>query len=238
MTEKKETVEEVKETPKKTTTRRRTATKKVEKSPEELAREMAQEMAREMAADIAKEIAKEMVAGVEAKKEDEIKEIREALKEAKREARERPINGNVLVPVRSLAHGEFVHRTRDGIVYSWEDLGSIQELPMSEIRSIRNSKSGYFTKGYLVIEDEKVAKELNLHSLYEHIDSTEDLVGILKLPIEELESTLDSLPEGVVKSLGHYAAELIRKGELNNIKVIKLLQDKTMIDYKMVLPSL
>lgn len=220
-----------KTTTRKPTTRKTTTAKKEEKSVEELAQEMAKEMAEKMAKEIAEKqatsIAKELAKEMLATSQQQINSLQQELKEKTK------VEDHELVTVRSLTEGDLVYKTRDGIAIVWEGAGSVQELPMKELRFMRNAHSSFLTRGYLIIEDKEAVKELHLETLYERVGKIESLENVLELKADELEKALENLPKGLLKSLGDLAAKKVKKKELMDLRKIEAIQKATNVDLKL-----
>lgn len=215
-----------KTTKKKTTstkTKAKTTPKKVEKTVEEMALELAKDLAKEMAKELMKE------------QNDTIQELKSELKEAKNATRKQGrLDGDIYVPVRSMVTGKLGYKTRDGIPYTWHDFGTVQEMSVAELRIMRAAKPGYFTKGWLFLDDEELVKELRLDDLYREVAQNlnfEDL--ILNKSEKEIERVIENSPSGVGTSIGHFALKLIREKKLSDYNKINTIQRLTGLQLKL-----
>lgn len=210
MTEKVETVEEEVKKP----TTRRTVKKVVEKTPEQLENEKLKKELEEM-----KKLMAEQAKALEKKPEPKV---------ATR------LPNDYLVSVRSITTGRVNYLTREGIPYTWEAMGVVHDLPMSEIRFIRSAKPAFFTNGWLFIEDEEVVNELRLNDVYAPLIGNLDFEKLLiEQPIEKLEKLLTNAPKGVGVSIGYFALQLMREKKLADFNKINLIQKITGLDLKL-----
>lgn len=111
-------------------------------------------------------------------------------------------------------------------MWKFTKFGQMEAIPYGELVAIRNRYFSYFSEGWLVVLDKDVQEEFGLTKLYENILTPDNIDLVFKKPIEELEVLVKNLPEGMKNTFINKAQELYESGELDSLKVLKLIEDQ------------
>ncbi|RKJ73015.1 hypothetical protein D7X33_20965 [Butyricicoccus sp. 1XD8-22] len=134
---------------------------------------------------------------------------------------------NDLVPVVALIDSVIFVADNTKAEYEWDSKGDIQYITYGELISMKGRQKRFLEEMWLYIDDEEVVEALNLTSLYEKYDEIKSLEDYLSqfTTNHELKQVLTPLPNGIKKSLGRQAAQLIQDGEFDKFKTIKTLEE-------------
>lgn len=117
---------------------------------------------------------------------------------------------------------------KSGTVYSWYDNGDISNIEYQDLRSAMLSKSPYVFDPIFIIDDEELLTLPEWKAVkerYEQIYSVDDLTKIFDLPVVQMTSVIEQLPDIVKRSLITLAKTMVDDGRLESIKKIRALDN-------------
>lgn len=162
--------------------------------------------------------------------EEKIEKVEE--KPARKKRKE--IDRNELISCRSATDGLLIYispRTKER--YTWDDFGSVEDIEMGELITMKSSHPKFLTSVQLVIDDEEAAEYLGLNKIYEDMLKVDDLDELFDKKIDELATILPKLPEGLKKSVSNRARILVEADKLDSISKIKLIEQELGVDLQM-----
>ena len=110
--------------------------------------------------------------------------------------------------------------------YVWKEAGFSQEVPFSDFIEMKNQFSRFLDEPWLIIETEAVLDKFpNYRDLYNEFSAIESL-SWLTGSADAVKKNLDSIPDTMNKVLLDRATSMISAGKIENIKVIKMLEEK------------
>jgi hypothetical protein len=134
---------------------------------------------------------------------------------------------NDLIPVVALVDSVIFVADNTKAEYEWDSKGDIQYITYSELVSMKGRQKRFLDEMWIYIDDEEVVEALNLSSHYQRYDEIKSMEDYLDKfnSNHELKQSLTPLPDGIKKSLGRQAAQLIKEGKLDRHNTIKALED-------------
>ena len=128
---------------------------------------------------------------------------------------------------RSVIPGKlFLDGAKTGRDYRWEDYGDETGVEYADLVSLVRSKSGYIFNPFFVIDDEDFISEFpDLNKFYSANYSVKELSEVLSLPVNEMISTIKTLPKSAVDSLKSIAANQVSTGQIDSVRKIRALDD-------------
>lgn len=134
---------------------------------------------------------------------------------------------NDLIPVMALVDSVIFVADNTKAEYEWDSKGDTQYITYSELVSMKGRQKRFFDEMWIYIDDEEVVEALNLTALYQKYDEIKSMEDYLSKfnSNHELKQSLTHLPNGIKKSLGRQAAQLIQEGKLDGYNTIKALED-------------
>jgi len=137
------------------------------------------------------------------------------------------IDLNDLIPVVALVDSVIFVADNTKAEYEWDSKGDVQYITYGELVSMKGRQKRFLEEMWIYIDDEEVVEALNLTSLYEKYDEIKSMEDYLEKfnSNHELKQSLTPLPNGIKKSLGRQAAQLIQEGKLDKFKTIKTLEE-------------
>lgn len=133
-----------------------------------------------------------------------------------------------LIPCRSMISGQlFIEGTRSKLLYTFADYGDVCDIEYRDlIYLVRSYRDKTIYEPRIVIEDEDfIAQNPRLKEVYENMYTDGDLIDVINLPLNQMISTINSLPVGCKNALKGIVATMIDSGTLDSIKKIKALDD-------------
>lgn len=144
---------------------------------------------------------------------------------------------HVMVAVQSNTYGELIYvNQRTGARVSWKEIGDVQPVPMGELRDMRNTQRGFFSNNRIFIvgvEDEEyseaapedVYKALMVSQYYKDVIDPNNFNSIFGLEPHELRIRLNRMSDGAKTNLVVAANEAIRRGRLDSLKKIRVIEE-------------
>lgn len=115
--------------------------------------------------------------------------------------------------------------------YRWENIGSIEYIPFNELITMNNTSRTFLFDPKIVIQDTRVIEYFRLLDVYSNVAQVQNLVGLFSKPLTEISKVVDlairvNMREVMISKI----RQLRKDGTLNNIDVIKLLENKLCFD--------
>ena len=127
---------------------------------------------------------------------EETKPTRKRLSKSKKRIDYYDLDLKAEVPVRKIVNGVVGYNCKNVNRYlKWSDNDTEIMMPIGEILNMENESSHYLHDPWLLVDDEEVAKALNLMKLYDFIFEVEDINEFCNLSISMIENKLDSMPK-------------------------------------------
>lgn len=145
------------------------------------------------------------------------------------------IDSNELVPVRNVTTGRLTYISRkSGMEVRWQEYGDTEFIPFGELLTMKSSSPAFLQNPWCMIDDEQAIEVLGLKTLYESFIPVEELSSFFQLPAEVMEQKLKQSPKGTRETVSQYARTKVESGELDSVKIIKMLERELDIDLLMV----
>lgn len=128
------------------------------------------------------------------------------------------------VPVRSVFDGTVGYTNGRTGTIEWESYGDEQWMKVEELVAMKSSKPIFFTKPWLIIDDEEVSEYLKLTEIYNSVLDVENLEHLYDLSLTEIVNKLKVLPKGFKETIIGKTQKMIEDGSLYNMKIIKAIE--------------
>lgn len=115
---------------------------------------------------------------------------------------------------------------KSGIVYTWTDYADETEVEYADlVAAIRSNKSQVFAP-YFIIEDTDFLESYPaITKIYDKFAKYQDFEEVFNLDVDTFKDFLKKAPIGVQNSIKSMAAKMVKTGELNNLIIIKALDE-------------
>jgi hypothetical protein len=117
---------------------------------------------------------------------------------------------------------------RTKIPYRWLENGEVTEVEYQDINAeIVNKNSMFVYRPLFIIQDDDLIEQRPvLKKLYDSLFTESDIIRVLRSGNKtELREILNQMPEGYRSNVGTIASTLIQNGELDNLRIIKILDE-------------
>ena len=115
---------------------------------------------------------------------------------------------------------------KSGIIYTWADYGDETEVEYADlVAAVRSSKSQVFLPNFVIDDEDFLDSYPVLKELYSKLDVVNDLMEVFNLDVNKMRNVISGLPEGAKESIKSMAARMIQNHTLNDIMVIKTLDE-------------
>lgn len=131
-----------------------------------------------------------------------------------------------VIIIMSGASGAYTHKSRNGRVWKFREFGQKDKMPYGELLAIKNVAPKVLENGYIIVLNKDVAENLGLTQIYKNIIMPEQFDEVFKKSVEELETFVDALPEGMRIAFVSKARELYASRQLYDIRVVEMIQNK------------
>lgn len=139
--------------------------------------------------------------------------------------RRQKLPNDTLVECRNITMGKLTYKSykQNGYKIVWNEPGDIEEIELGELMSMRNSQPKFFTKNWIGIEDPEILEYLGVAKYYKGVPDYDDFENIFLQPFEDMKVAVANLPQGIKRTLGIKAAEMINNGTIDSVKTVKYL---------------
>jgi hypothetical protein len=139
--------------------------------------------------------------------------------------------------VKNNTYSELIYVSKKtGFQTSWQGYGATQPITLEELIIMRNSQITFFENNWVCIDGfvddeyekafsaEEILDYLQVKQYYKETLFLDNLDMIFSLEPSEIESKISKLSEGVKQNLIVRASDLIENGNIDNLKVIRILE--------------
>lgn len=151
-------------------------------------------------------------------------EVEAPVKETK-PAKKKSYGLHDMIDCRSVTVGELIcasKKTKD-MYYNWADYGDVTPVEYQDLLAMKSGRSGFVMNPQFIIEDEELAQEWGLTALYNSFFGLDDPDEMFALGEDELRQRLRHAPEGFKTAIIDIAGKYVKNGQLDSVRVIKLL---------------
>jgi hypothetical protein len=126
------------------------------------------------------------------------------------------------------------------IPFEWAKKGDTNYIELGEFISLKNTDGRFVTEPWIrIMEDDEIEilKYANVLQYYKEIIGIANMSDILRLNFESFKKKFDKLPDGYKNAVVEQAAEMIKNGELDSIKIKNYIEETMSIDLSILIKS-
>jgi hypothetical protein len=142
-------------------------------------------------------------------------------------ARKRKLTEDTYVTIISNCRGSLVYKNRIGEDWLFGQPGDEQQIAIKELRSMKSSHIKFFSEQWIIFaeEDEDVIPHLKLEKYYQNLITPEYIIEKMDGDVGEFERFLKSANSKTASMILSLARSRYQTGELNNARVIRIIED-------------
>lgn len=139
---------------------------------------------------------------------------------------------NHVVRVKSITFGGLTYKSRTtNAVFRWNQIGAVQDMTIAELNEMNNYKTDFLRKPLVILVDKQAIKKFRLTQVYENVAMINDLPKVFESDMATIEKTIDNAIRVNMRDvLISKVRQMYKSDQLNNVKILKLLQDKLHFD--------
>jgi len=139
-----------------------------------------------------------------------------------------------LICVKNISRGKLVYvsKRQNGFVTEWENTNDEDYLELQELISLKNSYKRFVTEPWIRInepDEVEILKYLQIYKHYEKILDV-DVDKMLTLSFDRFEKKFKTLPDSFKQAIAGRAAEMMKSGELDSLKIKNIIEKEMNID--------
>lgn len=171
------------------------------------------------------------------KKDKKVDVVQEVVKEkieeltktekVKKYKRQRDLNE--MVEVKCIVHGGLNFVTSTGLEVVWANYGDVYPLEFKELIYMMNKYKRFFEEPWVIMEQD-VLEDLHATHFYKNIINYDEIDSVFTKTPEQVKDILNKVPEGTKRLIADRASNALRKGTLDSLKVIEILQKELNIE--------
>lgn len=147
-----------------------------------------------------------------------------------------------MICLKNISRGKLVYVSKRQIGYKleWAKKGDINYIELGEFMSLKNTDRRFVTEPWIrIIEDDEIEilKYANIYQYYKDILDVNNIAEILQLDFNSFQRKFDKLPYGFKNAVAEQAAEMIKNGTLDSIRIKKYIEEKMDIDLDLYVKS-
>lgn len=170
-----------------------------------------------------------------AKKAEKVVEVQKEIEVVEKVVKEVPkkveITRDMMVACRNLTSGKLIYVSKKtGLETIWSNYGDEEYLDVGELLTMKSSQPAFLKNPWLLVDDEDVANYLGLKEVYANIIPVDEIDDFFNLSANEARNILPKLPKGTKELVSEKARQGIQDGTLNNLQLIRLLEQELQLD--------
>lgn len=139
-----------------------------------------------------------------------------------------------MICVKNIARGKLVYKSKrqNGYEIVWENTNDENYMELAELVNLKNANKRFITEPWIRInepDEVEILKYLGIHRYYEKIIDV-DVDKILTLSPDRFERKFKNLPNSFKQAIAGRAAEMIKSGELDSLKIKNIIEKEMDID--------
>lgn len=147
-----------------------------------------------------------------------------------------------MICLKNISRGKLVYVSKRQIGYKleWAKKGDTNYIELGEFMSLKNTDRRFVTEPWIrIIEDDEIEilKYANIYQYYKDILDINNIAEILQLDFNSFQRKFDKLPYGFKNAVAEQAAEMIKNGTLDSIRIKKYIEEKMDIDLDLYVKS-
>lgn len=144
--------------------------------------------------------------------------------------------------IKNIARGRLIYKSKriTGYTVIWDKKGDTNYMELGEFINLKNSDRRFVTEPWIrIVEDDEIEilKYSQVFEYYKEILGLNNVSDILHLDFESFKKKFDKLPEGYRNSVVESAAEMIKNGTLDSIKIKKYIEEIMGIDLDILIKA-
>lgn len=145
--------------------------------------------------------------------------------------RKKKIDRDEMVLCRNLTSGGLIYKSsRSGVEVVWDNYGDEEWIDVGELLTMKASQPKFLRNGWILVDDEEIAKYLGVKKTYDELANLVDLEEFFKLPAKEAKEILKKLPKGVKDTISEMAKKKISNNTIENLQLLRVLEKELKID--------
>lgn len=122
-----------------------------------------------------------------------------------------------------------------GNYYEFKEYGCDGEIEYKDLVSLIRKRSDHIFLPRIIIDDEDFLEEFRqVKKLYEDMYTGYDLIEVLRLPVDEMLSTIKKMPSGIYPNLRSTVSTMIANGQIDSVRKIRALSDFFGSDFNLI----
>lgn len=138
-------------------------------------------------------------------------------------------NLNEMIDVKCIVQGGLNFVTSNGLEVIWDGYGDTYPLEYKELIYMLNKYKRFFEEPWVIMEQD-VIEDLHASHFYKHIIDYDEIDSIFSKTPAQVKDILSKVPEGTKRLIADRASNALRKGTLDSLKVVELLQKELNIE--------
>jgi len=170
-----------------------------------------------------------IVKNIEETEKSKVSTIEEKFVEKSKKTIKRQRDLNEMIDVKCIVHGGLNYITSTGLEIVWDAYGDTYPLEYKELLHMMNKYKRFFTEPWVIMEQD-VLEDLHATHFYKNLIDYDDIDSVFAKTPGQVKDILSKAPEGTKRLIADRASDALRKGTLDSLKVIEILQKELNIE--------
>lgn len=175
-------------------------------------------------------------------KQPTIREQKQEQSESKSEPKQWKPDLNRMICVKNISRGKLIYKSKRQMGYTveWFKKGDENYIELGEFMNLKNTDRRFVTEPWIrIIEDDEIEilKYANILQYYKGILGIDNVSDILTLDFMSFKKRFDTLPQGYRNAVAEHAAEMIKNGTLDSIKIKNYIEEVMGISLDVLIDS-
>ena len=139
-----------------------------------------------------------------------------------------------MICIKNIARGKLVYSSKrqNGYVITWENTNDENYMELAELVNLKNSNKRFVTEPWIRIKEDDEVELLKYLGIFKHYEEIMDVEvdTMLTLSPDKFERKFKNLPESFKQAIAGRAAEMMKSGELDSLKIKNIIEKDMSID--------
>lgn len=141
-----------------------------------------------------------------------------------------PLNDSDEIDVISLIPNVSYKDNKTLDMYEWDEVGHVEPMTFETLKNMWRNNKGYFKNMWLKPEDDRVINKFGLTKTFEKYEYLMNSSNYIKKNIDDICSAISDTPNGLKMSICGKIKNMVIKGEISDVSVIRTLEKHLKIE--------
>lgn len=154
----------------------------------------------------------------------------EKIEKTNKSINKKPLEDSEEIAVVSLIPNVSYKDSKTYDFYKWDEVGHVEYMTFDTLKNMWRNHKGYFKNMWLKPNDDRIINQFGLTKTFEKYEYLMESSNYTKKNIKDICSAISDTPNGLKMSVCNKIKNMVIKGEISDVSVIRTLEKHLRID--------